>query len=137
MVDVEKLKTNGVIVDPELKYQLDEGDLTPWTNGEGFYRNCVFDDETGEIRGITEVEDLIVEYCFPHNHHWNEACASLGYNNFEREMYSTDNLKSAARMIWLVESVKSGYRSKSLTRLLALLPAYFIDNGMKEVLNES
>lgn len=138
-----------MIVDPN--YDLKDGELTPWTNGEGFYKNCVFDDETGEIRGITEIEDLITKYCFNHTHHLNNACSELGYNLFEYELFHTDNLKSAAEAIYRHEIRRYRYhlsrRSKNPTKylrfskrerqLLKLLPEYLMANGMGEVLDES
>ena len=85
--------------------------LEPYTDGT-IYDNYVFDEEKKELRGIVEVERLIVDYCFVHSHHINNACAELGYRKFEREFFSSKILIEAGKAIYEKE-----YNNKRKTKI--------------------
>ena len=106
-------------------------DLEPWTDGT-LYKNYVYDNETKELRPISMTEKLIVEYCFPPEHHINSSCAELGYNKFEMEYFNTKDLFEAGLAVYEHLSDSRRYKSKIAKLLLNELPIYLKINLQNE-----
>lgn len=98
-------------------------DLTPWTD-DTFYKNYVFDCDKKALRGITEIEKLITEFCFGKTSSYSDACSELGYCRFEMEPFNSKTLLQAAKDIYEKESKTSGNKSKVVMRLVTEIPGY-------------
>ena len=94
----------------------------------GFYWNTVFDDKLKHSRPLTDLEYDIVKYCFG-KEYINNACAELAYADFEKEMFSSDDLLNAAKSIYGYITENKVYKSKVVKEFLELLPKYIKKHG--------
>ena len=98
--------------------------LEPWSDGNS-YKNTVWDNQKQETRPLTELEDKIIEWCLPYYNHISPACEELGYDRFEMEMFSSDDLLKAGEDIYeYLNTQKSGRKSELEKELLECIPEY-------------
>lgn len=98
--------------------------LTPFSDGCMYY-NYVYEDAIKSLRGITETERQIIDYCWKHTvrNKSSEACKKLTFNDFEHEPFHSDTLQEAGRFI--LESLDNlSRKSKSDIAIQILLEKY-------------
>ncbi len=104
-----------------------EQDLSMVDDG-GFYWNTVFDEKLQHCRPLTDLEYDIVKYCFG-KEYISDACGELAYADFEKEMFSSDDLLQAAHDIYDHITKNKIYKSKIVKKFLELLPKYIKKHG--------
>lgn len=84
--------------------------------GDGIYRDCVI--SNGRIRETTEIEKMLVEWCFGKN--INEGVSNIGYATFEMELYQEKWFEDAKTAF--MDSIKNKKKlNKFENKLVALL----------------
>lgn len=80
------------------------------------YQDCVI--SNGRIRETTEVEKMLVQWCFGKN--INEGVSNIGYATFEMEPYQEEWFKDAKSAF--IESIKNKKKlNKFETKLACVL----------------